>query len=283
MLLHWVVQGYEIGQLVGDLRGKEDVEPYFAEYRRRVARSGELVAEMESLGTVPPERMEKLRAASKDPARLAELEKELVDQKLGPRIKELKAEFLSLNVRGFEEAARAIQAKFADPSRLDEIEKDIRDLKHKVKERFFEQEFAVHLEPVPESGAQPVAETIFIVHRDGTLLSVKSKQSKEKVDKQALIRIVNEIRDRIGKGSADSFAVDDLKVVMENGRHVCVAVAFTGDEIPIMRKVIDKVVQIMEHKNSGAFGSWSGDRSALVDMERYPAALFQALEQMKKS
>jgi hypothetical protein len=50
-----------------------------------------------------------------------------------------------------------------------------------------------------------------------------------------------------------------------------------------MRKIIDKVVQIMERKNAEAFSSWTGDRAKLIDLERYPTALFQALEQMEKS
>ena len=46
--------------------------------------------------------------------------------------------------------------------------------------------------------------------------------------------------------------------------------------------VIDKVVQIMERKNADVFSSWNGDRARIVDMERYPTALFQALDQMEK-
>ncbi|MFH0816973.1 MAG: hypothetical protein V1934_09205 [Methanobacteriota archaeon] len=282
MLLHWVTEGYEIGQLVGDLRGKKNIEPYFEEFQRRVKRAAEIIAEIEVLGTVPPVRVEALRAIAKEPARLAELEKELSDWRDGPKLKEMKAEFMSLNIKGFEDAARVIQGKFSDPSKRGEIEKDIHDLKHKIKERFFEQEFAVHLEPVPETSAHPLAETIFIIHRDGTLLSVKSKQSKEQVDKKALSHMVIEIRERMSKGSKECFDADGSRVIMENGQHVCVAVAFKGDELPIMRKVIDKVVQIMERKNAAVFSNWTGDRARLIDMERYPTALFQALEQMEK-
>jgi hypothetical protein len=282
MLLHWVTQGYEIGQLVGDLRGRTNIEPYFEEFKRRVNRCSEILAEIETLKTVPPERISSIRELAKNPGRLAELEKELTEWKVGPRMKEMKAEFLSLNIKSFEEPARKIQAKFSDPSKIDEIEKDIKDLKHRIKERFFENEFAVHLEPVPDSAAHPIAETIFIIHRDGTLLSVKSKQSKEQVDKKALSHMVIEIKERMTRGSKESFDADGMKVIMENGQHVCVAVSFKGDELPIMRKIIDKVVQIMERKNAEVFSGWTGDRAKLIDMERYPTALFQALEQMEK-
>jgi len=282
MLLHWVTQGYEIGQLVGDLRGRANIEPYFEEFKKRVNRCSEILAEIESLGTVPPERISSIRELAKNPGRLAELEKELTDWKVGPRMKEMKAEFLSLNIKGFEEPARKIQAKFSDPAKIDEIEKDIKDLKHRIKERFFENEFAVHLEPVPVTTAYPLADTIFIIHRDGTLLSVKSKHAKEQVDKKALSHMVLEIKDRMAKGAKECFDADGLKIIMENGQHVCVAVAFKGDELPIMRKIVDKVVQILERKNAEAFSSWTGDRAKLLDMERYPTALFQALEQMEK-
>ena len=282
LLLHWVVKGYEGGNLVGDLRGKKNVEPYFDEYKLKVKRCADVMAEIESISGIPPERLEAIRAVAKHPDRIAELDKELADWKTGPKLKELKAEFMSLNIKGFEDAARTIQAKFADPSRLDEIEKDIKDLKHRIKEKFFEQEFAVHLEPSPATASHSQAETIFIVHKDGTLLSVKSKQQKGQVDKKALSHMVQEIRDRMAKGARDCFDIEGSKVVMENGQHVCVAVGFKGEELPIMRKVIDKVVQIMERKNADVFSSWNGDRARIVDMERYPTALFQALDQMEK-
>jgi hypothetical protein len=284
MLLHWVTQGYEVGQLVGDIRGKNNVEPYFKEYERRVRRCAEVVAEIEAMGTVPPEKVANLKVVAKEPARLEELERELHSLKIGPRMNELRAEFMSLNTKGFEAAAETIQAKFSDPSRMDEIERDIKDLKHRIKERFFEREFSVHLEPAPQAAREAAlaAETVFIIHKDGTLLSVKSKQSKDNLDKKMLSQIILAIRARMVGESAGTFDSEGCSVSMCSGQHVCVAIAFKGTEQPVVRKVVEKVVQILERKNAAALSVWNGDRGSLLDMDKYPTALFTALEQVEK-
>ena len=282
MLLHWVNQGYEVGSIVKDIQGGRDAQETFDDFSRKAKRAQEIVAELESTPGVPADRMENVRRMAKEPLRVHDLEKELAELKVSPRLKELKAEFMSLNMKGFDEDARRIQAKFNDPTKLEELDHDIKLLKRKIKERFFETEFAIQLEPVRGAGAPLETETIFIIHKDGTLLSVKSKQPKDQVDKKALSRMILDIRGRMDKGNVGTFQCDSSNVIMELGAHVCVAVAFKGEELPIMRRVLDKVVQIMERKNSDALNTWTGDRSRLMDMDRYPTALFQALDALDK-
>jgi hypothetical protein len=281
MLLYWITQGYDVTDLVKDLQYGAKEESCFEEYGKRIRRANEIVAEVGKLEGIAPERVESLRKMSKSPSKLPEMEKDLADLKFSPRLKELRADFLSLNVKGFEDEARRIQAKFSDNSKLDEIEHDIKILRRRIKERFFANEFAVQLEPADASG-NIVAETVFIIHKDGTLLAVKSKQSKDSVDKKALSRMVLEIRARMETGSTGSFQAEGSNIVLERGNHVCVAVSFKGEEQSIMRRVIDKVIQIMERKNADIFGSWTGERARVTDVDRYPTAVFQALDALEK-
>jgi hypothetical protein len=232
------------------------------------------------------QRFNQLIDSFKNPALVDDVEKFLVSIESGPKIQELRAELASLNVTEFEAEAAELRERLQDPNDVDRLEKDIKALKRKIKEKFFMEAFEdVVLPTEEEKGKSFVAETIFLLHRDGTLLAVKSKIPPKELDKQLLSKMVMAIREQMSKAFNEgehihTISFKDHEIILEESEHVYAAVVVMGEAKPIMYKIILKALRIMEAKMEPEFKKWKGDRSTLKNLDKYTTAIFQALDKL---
>ncbi|MEW5936499.1 MAG: hypothetical protein AB1665_01590 [Candidatus Thermoplasmatota archaeon] len=281
ILVEWISGGYEVSELVAAMRSADEakIAAAFEEYEGKLARLEALRKEVGQ--KVPVDKRAELAPLLKDPSKIGELEKKLSQIAYEPRIAELKAELASLNTKGFEPEADTIRKMMEEPQRLDEAEEAIKALRKKIKERFFEREFAMHLE-AKARGLHVEAETVIILHMDGTLLAVKSKKPKEKLDKQFLGKIVLKTREVLAeRGGPKHFEIEGKNLLVQPGTHICIALVFEGEAVELINRMILKVIEIMERKHADVFKTWNGERSRIFDIDKYPTALFQALEKLE--
>jgi hypothetical protein len=291
-LYEWIAEGYNVDKLVQAVKSKDDkeIKQLFKEFKTNIVKIEEIRKNLETLkriraiNTKNPLYVEILEAL-KDPTKVEIAEKFLASLKSGPKLKELQVELASLNVTGFEAEARAIKAKFKNPELTNEIEKDIKSLRRRIKEKFFEEEFEDVVVPSEERPKKFVAETIFLLHRDGTLLAVKSKKPPTEIDKKLLSRMVMAIREQMSKAFNEGEHIHTLKyeghsIILEDSSHVYAAVVVTGEAQAIMYRIILKALQIMEKKLNKEFENWTGDRSSIENLDKYTTAIFQALDKV---
>ena len=184
-LFDWLSEGYIVAPLTDVIKSKDNkkIKDMFSDYADRIKRLEAVKTKLDELefddkNNAYKEISEKLN----DPMQVAYLENFVKSFEEGPRLNELKAELASLNTTGFKEEVKKIKIMFDDGDDLDKIEKSITKLKKKIKEKFFESAFEDEAVLLIEDENAPkfVAETIFLLHKDGTLLSVKSKKSDRK-------------------------------------------------------------------------------------------------------
>ena len=292
-LFKWLQDGYEVDALTELVKSgtKAEIKKAFSKYQKGVRKLKSLAKEFEQLDVdKDSKKYKEIESMLMDPENILEIEEFVNSMKYLPKMNELKAELASLNVTGFEKEAKAIIAKFGDITLLDEIDADIKLLKKRIKEKFFESAFEMELEPGDEAEKGvvtkgPLAETVFFLHRDGTLLSVKSRIPPEKLNKKLLSRMVMAIREQMNKAFKEQEHVHKLtyqghSIILEDSNHVYAAVVIAGEEKPVMYKIILKALQIMEKRFSKEFDNWAGDRSKLVNLEKYSTAIFQAFDKL---
>ncbi len=287
-LYEWLSDGYSIDTLVEAIRSndKEKIDNVFTDFSERIGRLQECAAQLEDMGFDESHGEYKIvQEKLHDPLEVDAVEQFMREFQDGPRLKELKAELASLNTKGFEDDADKIIAMFDDGD-IDDIEKAINTLKKRIKERFFENSFekVAVTEDIPQNNGF-VAETIFLLHKDGTLLSVKSKKPPAELDKKLMSKMVMAIKEQMNKAYKEGEHVHSLNyqghtIILEDSKHVYAAVVIVGESKPVMYCIILKALQIMEKKLSSELENWTGDRSNLENLDKYTTAIFQALDKL---
>jgi hypothetical protein len=289
-LYEWIAEGYEVEPLMKAVQSKDHtkIQRNFKKFDKNIRRMDRLKTKLEEMGYDEDNpRYNEISKVLKDPNRVIEVEEFLQSIAVEPKLKELQGELASLNVSGFEKEAEEIKAKFNDPEKIEEIEKDITALKRRIKEKFFEEAFedVVVSKKAEDAIKGSIAETIFLLHRDGTLLAVKSKIPPKNLNKRLMSRMVMAIREQMGKAFKEGQHVHSLTyeghtIILEDSIHVYAAVVVKGEATPVMYKIILKALQIMERKLKHSLENWTGDRSTLENLEKYTTAIFQAFEKL---
>ncbi len=289
-LFDWLSEGYIVAPLTNVIKSKDDkkIKEMFSDYEDRIKRLEAVKDELDQLefnykNNTYGDVSEKLN----DPMQVDYLEKFVRSFQNGPRLNELKAELASLNVSGFQKEAKKIKTMFGDGDELDDIEKAINRLKKKIKEKFFASAFEEEaiLKEVEVKEPKFIAETIFLLHKDGTLLSVKSKKPPAELDKKLMSRMVMAIKEQMNRAFKEGEHVHTLTyeghtIILEDSQHVYAAVVVVGEAQPVMYRIILKALQIMEKKLAKELDSWKGDRTSLENLDRYTSAIFQALDKI---
>lgn len=287
-LYDWIAEGYDVEPLVRVVKTKDNknIDRMFKRYEKNITRMEKLKKRLADLELDPknPKLQEWLKSF-KNPELVDDVEDFLIALETGPKIKELRAELASLNVTGFEEKVEEIKEKLKDPELIDEAVRDVKALRRRIKEKFFEEAFEEVVVPTQDDEGESVAETIFLLHKDGTLLAVKSKKPPAELDKRLLSRMVMAIREQMSKAFKEGQHIHTLdyeghSIILENSTHVYAAVVIKGETTPIMYKIILKALQIMEKKLRTEFDNWTGDRSTLKNLEKYTTAIFQAIDKV---
>jgi len=289
-LYEWIAEGYDVELLMKAVQSKNHakIQRTFKRFDKNIRRMAKLRDKLEEMGYDEDNpRFNQISKVLKDPDRVEEVEGFLQSITIEPKLKELQAELASLNIAGFEKEAKVIKAKFEDVDDLEDIEKEIKALKRRIKEKFFEEAFedVVVTKKAEEANTRSTAETIFLLHRDGTLLAVKSKIPPKKLDKRLMSRMVMAIREQMSKAFKEGQHVHSLSyeghtIILEDSIHVYAAVVVAGEATPVMYKIILKALQIMERKLKDPLENWTGDRSTLDNLEKYTTAIFQAFEKL---
>lgn len=291
-LYDWIAEGYEVKQLVKAVKSKDEnkIQRIFKKFDRDIKRMEQLKKKLEGMGYVSDNpRFEQISNVLSDPNRVDEVANFLSSLEVEPKVKELKAELASLNVSGFEKEAEIIKAKLNDPEDIDEIEREVTALRRRIKEKFFEEAFEDAVLPSePEKDRKKksfTAEIIFLMHRDGTLLAVKSKRTSAELDKRLMSRMVMAIRKQMNLAFKEGEHVNTLtyeghSIILEDSTHVYAAVVVTGETRPVMYKIILKALQIMEKRLKTTFDNWTGDRASLDNLDKYTTAIFQAFDKL---
>lgn len=287
-LLHkWISQGLVVDQLISSIRSGNTAatDELFRSFEGKVDRLEKIKDKLEELGfDEGHELFPKVSSKFNDPLQIEVLESLAESLEAGPKVKELKGELASLNTTGFDEEANRIRAMFDDGSDIAIIENDIKKLQKKIKEKFFEMAFEEVAVPHHEA-AKFTAEIIFLLHRDGTLLSVKSRKPPTELDKKLMSRMVMAIKEQMGRAFKEgehvhSLAYEGHTIILEDSVHVYAAVVVKGEPKPVMYRVILKALQIMEKKLATEFDNWKGDRTRLENLDKYTSAIFQALDKL---
>jgi hypothetical protein len=286
-LYDWISEGYVIDPLLEAIKSgnQEKIDTAFQNYSELIERLAKVRDKMQQLGfdnshASYPKVSDKLN----DPAQVDALESFTLELEMGPKIKELKAELSSLNTKGFEEDANRIIAMLGNRENPESIENEIKLLKKRIKEKFFEAAFEDVVVPVEEK-PKCTAEIIFLLHKDGTLLSVKSRNPPTELDKKLMSRMVMAIKEQMTRAFNEgehlhSLTYEGHTILLEDSVHVYAAVVVAGEAKPVMYRVILKALQIMEKKLDNEFTSWKGDRNSLENLEKYVTAIFQALDKV---
>jgi len=286
-LYDWISEGYFVDPLLEAIRSgdQQKTEQAFQKYSKLIERLVQVKEKMGKLGfDESHSSYSKVSDKMKDPNQVETLESLVLELEMGPRYKELKAELASLNTKGFEEETNRILSLFESHERAEVLEEEIQKLKKKVKEKFFESAFEEVVVPT-EAKPRCTAEMIFLLHKDGTLLSVKSKSPPTDLDKKLMSRMVMAIKEQMGRAFKEgehlhSLTYEGHTIILEDSVHVYAAVVIVGEAKPVMYRVILKALQIMEKKLASEFDSWSGNRNALENLDKYVTAIFQALEKV---
>jgi hypothetical protein len=287
-LYDWIAEGYDVDPLVQVVKTKDNkkINRMFNRYEKNIARMEKLKKRLATLEIDPKNpKLRELLNSFKNPELVDDVENFLTALETGPKIKELKGELASLNVTGFEEKAERIKEKLENPELIDEAARDVKALRRRIKEKFFEEAFEEVVVPTEDDEGKSVAETIFLLHKDGTLLAVKSKIPPAELDKRLLSRMVMAIRKQMSKAFKEGLHIHTLdyeghSIILENSAHCYAAVVVNGEATPIMYKIILKALQIMEKKLKKEFDNWTGDRSTLKNLEKYTTAIFQAIDKV---
>lgn len=286
-LYEWIADGYAVEPLVAAVKSKDayTIEKLFKQFETNIARMEELKLLLIKRGYDENNpRYKGISLILKDPSKVKEIENFVISLETGPRMKLLQAELATINTKGFEKDAEAIRAKLADPKRIDEAERDLKSLTRRIKEKFFEDALEDVVVPT-EKDSRCVAETIFLMHKDGTLLAVKSKRPPAELDKKLLSRMVMAIREQMARAYKEGDHLHTLRyeghsIILEDSVHVYAAVVVRGQAKPIMYRIILKALQIMERNLNQHFSRWRGDRAALDNLDKYTTAIFQAFEKL---
>ncbi|MBA3046302.1 MAG: hypothetical protein KKH41_01995 [Candidatus Thermoplasmatota archaeon] len=287
-LYEWISEGYFVNPLIEAVQSgdQKEIDAAFQRYAECIDRLQNVREKLTSLGfNEKHASYQEVSDKFNDPTQVDDLESLVLELEQGPKFKELKAELASLNIKGFEEDANRIIAMFDDGTDPDTLENEIKKLKKRIKEKFFEEAFEEVAVPVAEK-PKSSAEMIFLLHRDGTLLSVKSKNPPTGLDKKLMSRMVMAIKEQMGRAFKEgehvhTLAYEGHTIILEDSVHVYAAVVIVGEAKPVMYRVILKALQIMERKLSAQFDTWNGDRNSLENLEKYVTAIFQALDKVK--
>jgi len=135
--------------------------------------------------------------------------------------------------------------------------------------------------------SKPRAESIFFMHRDGTLLSFHSRIPEEEQNEKLFERMVEVIREQMFKVYVEGEHVHKLhyeghNIILEDSTHVYAAVVIAGEDQLLMYTEILRFLELIEHKHAYEFDNWTGDKSVVKDLDQYSDALFLAIDKISE-
>jgi hypothetical protein len=116
---------------------------------------------------------------------------------------------------------------------------------------------------------EPLVEQVFLIYRDGRLISHASLGREKEIDTDILggmlTAVMNLLNTVLSKNETDAnvieyykFEMGERKIILDMGNHFFITIVFLGIENDSLRSKIKGVVRDIERKYEEVLGSWSG-------------------------
>ena len=132
-------------------------------------------------------------------------------------------------------------------------------------------------EPV---GPQPVIDDIFLVYKDGRLISHNTRKLKPDSDDSVLASMFTAVQEFVKESFGDEDSVNineisygDNKVLIEHGKTLFIAAVVSGEGTKRMHEQMKAAVINIEQDSAGALVKWSGDAKELKESKKWIKAL----------
>jgi hypothetical protein len=134
--------------------------------------------------------------------------------------------------------------------------------------------------PRVETEAATAIEEVYVVFHDGRLIFHDTRRDRQDVDEMSLSSLLTAVQNFI----KDSFKYDEgglgklewgkLKMVLEHGRLIYIAVVLSGGEPPALRTRMRRIIEDIERTKFDSSGIWDGNMTTLEDTHPQIEKLF---------
>lgn len=115
----------------------------------------------------------------------------------------------------------------------------------------------------------PVVEQVFLIYKDGRLISYASRKGEECLDEDivggmltAVMNLILFAFDRIEEGKEDidlyKFEFGGRRLILETGKHFFIAIVLLGRENKSLLSKSEAIVRDIEEKYGSVLGEWEG-------------------------
>jgi len=121
---------------------------------------------------------------------------------------------------------------------------------------------------------------IFLIYRDGRLISHHTRKLKPDIDDQVLTGMFTAVTDFIKEslGGEETKAVNEIaygdnKILLEHGKYIYIAAVVTGENVKEMHGKMRTAVQNIEVEYATVLKGWEGDAKALAGAKKWVQTL----------
>ena len=177
---------------------------------------------------------------------------------------------------------------------LIEIEEQIKTLKRKERELFFETKVAESViiaekekRPVKEESISLKLEDIFILYKDGRLMGEYIRRGKTQPNPKILenlLKIAQKfVRAQTEGAKENLIKLGNHEITMLHGNFVFIAIITYGKRHPLVLKIVEKIIQLLEMRYKEILPKWSGDKNQIPNLERFAGAIIRAIGKIENS
>ena len=310
-LLQWSVDGFDIAHLESvpvDERGPDFIRMY-EETAKAIDDIESIRSDLENLNILDlDDEFRSLIDVLSCPSRMEDIRKRFQVLKnkadLRDAIHELKPleELESLAPR-----VRAVLSRVEAGEDLESLRVEIAEIKRAYKEDFFMSQFAEQISAAPpirvkkapalkkvlatpEAQKTPMeVEDIFLLHKkDYRLINHVTNRVIGDQEKTELLKELKAIRsfvrhnDRFRPAELNIIKLGEKVVLLQQGDHTMLSVVVRGDVNVWAKKLIGKVLDIIEDEEKDRLGMWAGDPEQLPSVKKNITALMYACARLGK-
>ena len=146
-----------------------------------------------------------------------------------------------------------------------------------------EPEHEVETAAAPETATEDAAtaiEEVYVVFHDGRLIFHDARRDRQGVDEMSLSSLLTAVQNFIKdsfkyeEGGLGKLEFGKLKMVLEHGRLIYIAVVLSGGEPAELRKSMRHIIEDIEKTKFDPSGVWDGNMTALEDTHLQIETLF---------
>jgi hypothetical protein len=136
----------------------------------------------------------------------------------------------------------------------------------------------------PKPSEEPpgtVIEEVYVVFHDGRLVLHKARRDRQEVDEMSLSSLLTAVQNFIKEsfryevGGLGKLEFGKLKMVLEHGRLMYIAVVLSGREPPDLREGMRRLIEDIERTKFDSSGLWDGNMTEFEDVRPQVERLFE--------